>query len=171
MHADRTVRTASPADYDAIIAVVDLWWGRPMAGALQRVFLDHFWPTSLVADRASDESEPGMAGFLVGFGSPADAASAYIHFVGVAPAQRGSGVGRMLYERFFALMRLDGRTVLHAVTSPVNATSIAFHHALGFESRGPVPDYDGPGADRVVFTLALTPATGATSGLEPAPVA
>jgi hypothetical protein len=65
MHADRTVRTASPADYDPITAMVDLWWGHPMAAALQRVFLDHFWPTSLVADRASEEYAPGVAGFLV----------------------------------------------------------------------------------------------------------
>jgi len=75
----------------------------------------------------------------------------------------------MLYERFFELMRSDGRTVVHAVTSPVNTASIDFHHAVGFESRGPVPDYDGPGADRVVFTLALTPVTGPTRGLRPAP--
>jgi L-amino acid N-acyltransferase YncA len=68
---------------------------------------------------------------------------------------RGSGLGRVLYERFFALMRTDGRTVVHAVTSPVNTGSIAFHRAMGFSAADPVVDYDGPGADRVVFTRSL----------------
>ncbi len=152
-----TFRAAEPADYDAMVAVVDQWWGRPIAGALQRVFLDHFAATSLVAERLPP-AEPGrteLAGFLVGFGSPADAEQAYIHFVGVDPAMRGSGLGRALHERFFALMRADGRRVVHAVTSPVNTGSIAFHLAMGFSASEPVIDYDGPGQDRVVFTRAL----------------
>jgi ribosomal protein S18 acetylase RimI-like enzyme len=151
-------RAAEPADYDAMVAVVDRWWGRPIAAALQRVFLAHFSATSLVAERARP-AEPGrseLAGFLVGFGSPADAEQAYIHFVGVDPAARGTGLGRELYERFFVLMRADGRSVVHAVTSPVNTGSIAFHRAMGFSASEPVVDYDGPGQDRVVFTRALT---------------
>ncbi len=36
------LRTATPADYDRIIGVVDDWWGRPIAGSLPRLFLDHF---------------------------------------------------------------------------------------------------------------------------------
>jgi len=155
MQPDVTFRPAVPADYDTIIGVVDTWWGRPIAGALQRVFLDHFFRTCVVAERQSARGEPRLAGFLVGFGSPADPAQAYIHFVGVDPAERGSGLGRALYEAFFELMRADGRSIVHAVTSPVNSGSIAFHRSMGFHLTGPVTDYDGPGADRVVFSLAL----------------
>lgn len=146
-------RTARPDDYDTIIALVDAWWGRPIAGALQRVFLDHFFPTSLIAERT--DAEPRLAGFLVGFPSPADNAKAYIHFVGVDPGERGIGLGRALYEAFFDAMRAAGRTEVHAVTSPVNVGSIAFHRSLGFSVSDPIADYDGAGADRVVFSRSL----------------
>lgn len=146
-----TVRTARPADHDAILAVVDDWWGRPASRDLTRVFLDHFFATSLVAE----EPDGALAGFVVGFLSPSEPAHAYIHFTGVAPSLRRSGLARDLYERFFARARADGRTVVKAITSPVNSRSIAFHRALGFTASEPVPDYDGPGLDRVVFHRVL----------------
>ena len=149
------LRAARPDDYDAIVSVVDAWWGRPIAGALQRVFLDHFSSTSLVAERAAADGTTGLAGFLVGFPSPDHPDQAYIHFVGVDPRERGTGLARSMYESFFERMRAEGCTVVHAVTSPVNVGSIAFHRAMGFAVAGPVTDYDGPGADRVVFSRSL----------------
>ncbi|MFG3260140.1 GNAT family N-acetyltransferase [Streptomyces sp. NPDC048172] len=146
-----TVRTARPADFDAIIAVVDDWWGRPASRDLTRVFLDHFFATSLVAEDADGE----LAGFVVGFLSPSEPAYAYIHFTGVSPAMRRTGLARDLYERFFVRAREDGRTAVKAVTSPVNARSIAFHEAMGFTASAPVADYDGPSLDRVVFRREL----------------
>ena len=148
-------RAARPDDYDSIVGVVDAWWGRPIAGALQRVFLDHFSSTSLVAEREAADGTARLAGFLVGFPSPDRPAEAYIHFVGVDPDERGSGLARAMYENFFDRMRAEGRTLVHAVTGPVNVGSIAFHRAMGFDVAGPVADYDGPGADRVVFTRTL----------------
>ena len=38
-----------------------------------------------------------------------------------------------MYERFFAVARAHGRTLVRCVTSPVNEGSIAFHRALGFD--------------------------------------
>ena len=96
-----------------------------------------------------------MVGFLVGFPSPADDSTAYIHFVGVDPGERGAGLGRALYDAFFDAMRAVGRTEVHAVTSPVNVGSIAFHRSLGFSVSDPIADYDGAGADRVVFSRSL----------------
>lgn len=148
-------RAARPNDYDTIIWLFDGWWGRPIAGALQRLFLDHFFPTSLVAECPGGDGEPRFVGFLVGFPSPADDSSAYVHFVGVDPDARGSGLGRALYQAFFDAMRADGRTEVHAVTSPVNTGSIEFHRSLGFSVAGPIVDYDGAGADRVVFSRSL----------------
>ncbi|MGY1434768.1 GNAT family N-acetyltransferase [Streptomyces reniochalinae] len=146
-----TVRTARPEDYDAVIAVVDDWWGRPASRDLTRVFVDHFYGTSLIAE------EPGgaLAGFLIGFLSPSESSQAYVHFAGVAPHLRRSGLARELYERFFARAREDGRSVVKAITSPVNERSIAFHAALGFEVSEPRPDYDGPSLDRVTFRKRL----------------
>ena len=87
-------RPARPGDYDAIAAVIDAWWGRPLLAALPRLFLDHFHDTSLVIDGPG-----GLVAFLIGILSPSEPERAYIHFVGVSPRLRGNGLARSLYER------------------------------------------------------------------------
>ncbi|WP_327590379.1 GNAT family N-acetyltransferase [Nonomuraea sp. NBC_00507] len=144
------LRPATPADYDAVAAVVDEWWDRPVLASLPRLFLDHFHRTSLIA-----EGPEGMAGFLVGLLSPSAEDEAYIHFVGVCPAARGGGVARAMYERFFALARAHDRHVVKAITSPVNEASIAFHRRMGFTASEPVPDYNGPGTRLVTFARGI----------------
>jgi ribosomal protein S18 acetylase RimI-like enzyme len=146
-----TVRAARPADFDTIIAVVDDWWGRAMTDGLPRLFLDHFFGTSLIAE---DDGE--LAGFVIGFLSAAKPQEAYIHFAAVAPAWRRTGLARRLYERFFDHARRDGRTVVKAITSPQNAASIAYHRAMGFTVSDPIEDYDGPSLDRVVFVREIS---------------
>ncbi|MDR3034209.1 MAG: GNAT family N-acetyltransferase [Kitasatospora sp.] len=143
-------RPAQPEDYDAIAAVINQWWGRPVLASLPRLFLDHFHGTSLVVD-----GHDGPVAFLIGILSPAQPLHAYIHFVGVAPPARQAGLGRRLYEEFFALARADGRRVVSAVTAPANAGSIAFHRSMGFAVNGPVPDYNGPGRDFITFERPL----------------
>ncbi|HEY7325971.1 MAG TPA: GNAT family N-acetyltransferase [Streptosporangiaceae bacterium] len=143
-------RTATPADYDPIARVVDDWWGRPVLGSLPRLFLDLFYRTSLIID-----GDNGPVAFLVGILSPAESARAYIHFVGVSPAARGRGYGRLLYEEFFARARSDGRAVVSAITAVTNTGSAGFHRALGFTVTGPVEDYNGPGQAMLVFERVL----------------
>ena len=122
-----------------------------MAPMLPKLFFLHFEGTSFVA-----ENDDGtLAAFLIGFLSQTDAEEAYIHFVGVAPDHRGSGIGRELYERFFAVVAAQGRTRVRCVTSPVNEGSIAFHESLGFTAESVATDYDGPGEDRVLFVKQL----------------
>jgi ribosomal protein S18 acetylase RimI-like enzyme len=158
-----TLRPLRADDHAPIIRVLDAWWGgRPMRDMLPRLFFEHFNTTSFIAERDGE-----IAGFLVGFFSPAHADEAYIHFVGVHPHHRGEGVGRMLYDRFFALMRGHGRAVVRCVTSPVNAGSIGFHTRMGFAPKPSetnnadgVPyaaDYDGPGEGRVLFSKHISP--------------
>jgi ribosomal protein S18 acetylase RimI-like enzyme len=143
-----TIRPAEPGDYDRVIRVVDEWWGgRQMAEMLPRLFFEHFSDTCFVAE---DEAG-GLAGFIVGILSQSKSGEAYVHFVGVAPEHRRAGLAKRLYEQFFEAARAAHRDVVHAVTSPVNAVSIAAHKAMGFEVvRGPGA-YDGEGRDRVVF--------------------
>jgi len=150
------IRAARAADYDAIAAVVDDWWGRPVLRSLPRLYLHHFHTTSFVAEGANGSAgSNGLAGFLVGFMSPSQPHEAYIAFIGVAPQTRGSGLARTLYERFFRLAREHGRTVVTAHTPAINEGSIAFHRRMGFSVDGPVPDYNGPGRDLVVFRRGL----------------
>ncbi|TDD82609.1 GNAT family N-acetyltransferase [Actinomadura darangshiensis] len=144
------VRPAAPGDYDRIIAVVDDWWGREIHGTLPRLFLDHFHRTSLVAETGGD-----LAGFLIGFLSPSLPDAAYIHFAGVAPSHRGTGLARSLYETFFTQARADARTTVRALTSPANTASIAFHEAMGFTATL-TPAHDGPAKDKVLFHKAIT---------------
>lgn len=154
------IRHVEPGDYAPVIAVVDEWWGgRPMAGGLPKLFFVHFRETSFVAIE-----ERRIRGFVTGFRSQTYPEQAYIHYVGVDPEARGAGLGRGLYERFFAAARALGCSEVHCVTSPVNTASIAFHRRLGFEllpgdtlvDGVPVAtDYDGRGGARVRFRLRL----------------
>lgn len=149
--SDVTIRDAEPDDHARVIAVLDEWWGgRQMGDMLPRLFFVHFRGTSFVAERDGE-----LAGFLVGFLSQSQPDAAYVHFVGVSPDERGSGLGRDLYERFFTAVRAEGRTRVSCVTSPRNAGSLAFHQAIGFEPGPPKAGYDGPGEDRVVLTRSL----------------
>ena len=126
MAAEARIRALRPSDFTPVIAVIDEWWGgRPMARMLPRLFFDHFTDTSFAADR--DEA---LAGFLVGFVSPAQPGEAYIHFVGVHPGERIQGLGRRLYGTFFDAVRARGCTRVRAVTSPVNTGSVAFHRRM-----------------------------------------
>jgi ribosomal protein S18 acetylase RimI-like enzyme len=121
-------RRPIPADYDRVMGVMVAWWdGRDLRPLLPRVFFEHFRSMSLVV-----EFEDELIGFLVGFLCPDHAEEAYIHMVGVHPAWRRVGLAGDLYRRFFGIARAQGRTVVRAVTAPVNKGSIAFHTALGF---------------------------------------
>ncbi len=161
------VRQPTADDHGRVLAVMDHWWdglGGPegvawRASALPRLFFQHFSDTSFLLERDGE-----LAGFLIGFMSQREPEEAYIHFVGVAPARRGTGVGATLYRRFFALARARGRRRVRCVTGPANRASIAFHRAMGFHIEpgdltvDGVPvlrGYDGPGLDRVSFVREL----------------
>ena len=159
-------RRPIPDDWQRVVAVMPQWWdGRDLRALLPKVFLEHFRSTSLLV-----EHEDRLVGFLVGFFCPDHADEAYVHLVGVDPTWRGAGIGRDLYRRFCVLASAEGRTVVRAVTAPVNTGSIAFHTALGFsilpgddEVGGVAVTTDhGPHGDHLVrFQLFLEPEAGA----------
>jgi GNAT superfamily N-acetyltransferase len=102
------IRHLSPDDYPLVISVIDQWWGgRPMAGTLPRLFFEHLTGTSFAAER-----DGSLAGFLAGFISQSRPGEAYIHFVGVDPAERGGGLGRLLYQAFFRAAQARGCTLV-----------------------------------------------------------
>jgi GNAT superfamily N-acetyltransferase len=107
------IREPTVADHLRVLGAIDQWWGG-LGGAtasirrparLPRLFFEHFTGTSLLPERDGE-----LVGFLIGFLSQSRSEEAYIHFVGVAPALRGGGVGAALYERFFAVARVHGRS-------------------------------------------------------------
>jgi predicted GNAT superfamily acetyltransferase len=156
------VRAIREEDHGTIVPLVNEWWGgRDMSWLLPRLFFQHFGDTSFAVEEGGE-----LVAFLIGFVSQAKEGEAYVHFVGVSPERRGSGVGRRLYGHFFEEVKKRGCRKVSCITSPVNGGSIAFHRAMGFSpkapdgggERGGVPvyeGYDGPGEDRVVFERAL----------------
>jgi GNAT superfamily N-acetyltransferase len=161
-----TFRRPIPDDWARVMSVLPSWWdGRALRPMLPKVFFEHFRGSSLLV-----EHEDRLVAFLIGFFCPDHADEAYVHFAGVAPEWRRAGLGTDLYRRFFALARANGRSVVRAVTAPVNSGSIAFHTALGFallpgddEVDGiPVTSDRGPQGDHLVrFQLSLPPEAGA----------
>ncbi|MDK1389788.1 GNAT family N-acetyltransferase [Sinorhizobium sp. 7-81] len=164
MNPSTDIRPARTSDHPVLVKAIQTWWeesrtpeqARMLSLLLPRLFLQHFASSSLVA-----EDEAGVRAFLVGFFSPDHPEQAYIHFVGVDPHCRGQGLARRLYTTFFDHAIAAGRCEVHAITSPQNTGSIAFHKALEFTVDGEDKgisvhsDYDGPGEDRVAFRRSL----------------
>ncbi|MER5895407.1 GNAT family N-acetyltransferase [Streptomyces sp. NPDC001876] len=163
--AGLTARHLTNDDHFRVLAVLDRWWGglKGSAGSTERALLlpqlyfQHFTTTSFLVEHDSGE----VAAFLIGFLSQAQPDTAYVHFVGVDPALHGQGIGSALYQAFFALAQSHGRRYVHCITSPENVASQAFHTRLGFAASAVQPDYDGPGLDRVAFTIDLSADPGA----------
>lgn len=155
-----TLRCLDANDYYPIIRVANDWWGgRSIVDILLRVFFEHFQRTSFVL-----EQDGAIEGFLIGFRSQTARNQAYIHAVGIDPQQRGRGLGRRLYQHFFAVVRQLGCTEVLSITSPANKGSIAFHTQLGFEilpgdayvdGVAVTTNYDGHGGVRVRFRYQL----------------
>lgn len=159
-----TLRRPVEADHKQIVDVVNDWWaGQGGRGLLpRRLWFQHFTGRSWIAETADGR----LAGFLIGFISPDHPDVAYIHMVSTDPNLRRRGVARALYERFIADVQAAGVRQVRAVTWPGNRISIAFHTALEFTpDDGPgtqrlygtsaVPDFDGDGEDRVLFSRVL----------------
>ena len=125
---DIKIRSGRPSDYENVISVMPAWWeGRDLTSMLPKVFFIHFYNTILIAEARKD-----LIGFLVGFLSQSEDKVGYIHFVGVHPDYRKLGVGRLLYEKFYAVCRENNRSIVRSCTSPINGLSITFHSHLGF---------------------------------------
>ena len=157
---DIEIRLVRGEDFYTISPLLNKWWGgRQMTDMLPKLFFDHFNNTSFIAEINGE-----IVGFLIGFNSQSNKNEAYIHFVGVHPEKRNLKIGRILYEKFFSVVKNCGRKKVKCVTSPINNISISFHTKMGFliekgnkvvEGLNVHTDYDGENQDRVVFVKSL----------------
>lgn len=139
---------ATPADHAEILSSLPSFWGERDLSALHHpMFFHEFADTAFVLRPPSGEITAYLLGFVAG-------SVGYVHLVGVRAGQRRRGLARRLYAEFTDQARVRGATSLKAITTPGNRGSIAFHRALGMAATL-VPDYAGPGQDRVVFRADL----------------
>lgn len=92
---------------------------------------------------AVDAKNGDIAGFVHGEGfRPHEAyrwvLESTIYLSPAAPKRRG--IGRLLYEAFFKALTAQGYRSVFAVVTSVNAESIAFHKALGFQELATFAD-------------------------------
>ena len=166
------IRNPRTSDYRKIIKALKYWWdGRDLTRMVPRLFLIHFSNTSFIVEKNNR-----FIAFLIGFLSPDRPAEGYIHFVGVHPDFRKTGIGKVLYNRFFKMCKENNRDTVRSCTSPVNKGSIEFHKKIGFEiSEGNAEiegiqitlDYNGPNDPKVLFEInirALSCSTNNESG-------
>lgn len=142
MH-DFVLRDATVADAEALLAIyrpfvthtaVSFELEAPDAAEFARriakVQSNWAW---LVAERAGS-----VAGYA--YASPHRERAAYRYCVEVsaylAPACRGQGIGRALYEALFGVLATKGFCTAYAGVSLPNDASIRFHQALGFSEVG-----------------------------------
>ena len=111
--AQLNIREAKPSDYKEIKSVMDAWWGRSVSHLQHELFFDHFYNTAFIAEF----NDGKIVGFINGFYSQTELSTAYVHFIGVDPVLRNSGLGKKLYERFFLVSREYGCSKLKSCTS------------------------------------------------------
>ncbi len=156
------LRHVTNADYEQALALTEaLWDGRPRHERLSRLFFLQFAPVSFAL-----ETDGNLVGLLIGLLSHTRPDEAVVHFVAVDPAYRRQGLGRRMYERFFAAALLHHCRAVRAHLVPADREAIAFHLALGFE---PLPgdtqvdgipvwsDYTGRGGHRVILWRPVGP--------------
>ena len=122
------IRNAKPSDHQSIISVIIDWWGgRDLRSSVPKLLLIHFSPTCFVAFKNSE-----LCGFLIGFFSQKYSKEGYIHFVGIHPEFRKSGLAKILYQKFYDVCLQDSRNIVRSCTAPINKLSIGFHTKMGF---------------------------------------
>jgi D-alanine-D-alanine ligase-like ATP-grasp enzyme/ribosomal protein S18 acetylase RimI-like enzyme len=108
------------------------------------------------------------AGEVVGYACygkvPATRDSWDLYWIAVDPALQGQGVGAVLSARAAALVRALGGRRLYAETSgrAQYLSTRRFYEASGYEIAARLPDFYGPGDDKVIYALRLdgTPVSG-----------
>ncbi|MDQ0931019.1 GNAT family N-acetyltransferase [Streptomyces turgidiscabies] len=102
-----------------------------------------------------DSGESGLQGYVL-VGMPRDAGRSLILSLGVTRDQRGRGHGRQLMEEVLRRLREDAVGEVELTVEPTNTAAIELYRKLGFQAEPELrKDYFGPGADRLVMTLAL----------------
>jgi ribosomal protein S18 acetylase RimI-like enzyme len=156
-------RQPTEADHRRLARLVREWWDE-QPPRLERLWIRHFGPTSLLAENA--DGRP--LGIAIGFAGGADPSRGVLYLVAVAPEVRRRGVGRELVGGVEAALKTRGVASVEAVVWPGNRAGFRFLEGIGYvptaESAAArlyglpaIPNYDGEGdtEDRSVLERTL----------------
>ncbi|HEX6498946.1 MAG TPA: GNAT family N-acetyltransferase [Micromonosporaceae bacterium] len=154
-----TIEPLADGDPSALLATVltehdDFWDGRDLRGLHHPVWFRQFSDAGLMAWQDGEGGTRRIAAYLLG--SVTRGGVGYVHLIAVRSTHRRAGLGRALWARFVERAWSAGAHKVQAITTPTNSASIAFHTRLGLAAEL-IPDYAGPGQDRVLFHARLQP--------------
>lgn len=111
---------------------------------------------------AHSGSDPGPVAYAC-YGPIAGTRSGFdLYWIAVDAARRGEGLGTALVDAVIREARAEGATRIYAETSSQEqyAPTRRFYEALGFARAALLPDFYAPGDGKVIYWLALDPASG-----------
>jgi GNAT superfamily N-acetyltransferase len=139
VHVDDTIRSATPADLDALVRLLAVLFSieadfRPAPERQRRglslLLADPERAAVLVAERAG--TVIGMVTAQLVVSTAEGGVSAVVEDLVVEAAARGSGVGRRLLDASEAWARWRGATRLQLLADRENAPALRFYERLGW---------------------------------------
>jgi len=130
-----TIRTATPADIDGIIAVnARAFASHPEQGAMDRADFDRRAASDWFDMQGLFVAE--RDGHVVGFHwTKVEDAIGEVYVVGVDPSEQGTGLGTALTARGIEHLESAGVAAIDLYVEGDNAPALAVYHRLGFTER------------------------------------
>jgi ribosomal protein S18 acetylase RimI-like enzyme len=104
-----------------------------------------------------EDNKEALLGYVCFGKIPLTEAACDLYWIAVDPAAGRRGVGRELLGAAEAACLEDGGRHLYAETSslPIYAPARAFYAATGFTLAAELPDFYGPGNDKLIYSKGL----------------
>ncbi|MFQ5477543.1 MAG: diaminobutyrate acetyltransferase [Candidatus Binatia bacterium] len=107
---------------------------------------DRFRDTCVVAERDGE-----LTGFVIGVILPDAPDVVFVWQIGVAPAERGRGLGRTLLDRLVHLPACRPIRFMETTVTPSNTASIAMFRSFARGLGAPIEAVSGRGYDETLF--------------------
>jgi ribosomal-protein-alanine acetyltransferase len=147
------LRTATPADLDAIMAIEETTFTEDAwSAATMRAELEDRNGYYLVA---FPPGEPERIDAYAGLRAPRRQPQADIQTIAVVESARRQGLGRVLMLRMIDEARERGASELFLEVRADNPGAQALYESLGFEQIAVRPNYYGAGLDATVMRLTI----------------